>query len=177
MTLPKQVDLARQVEYYFTKQNLSTDTYLQRLRELNDGCVPVSILASFGRVRAMATSSIGNREKAIVDAISRHSTYLAVYAINTTTGKRQVEVVEEDQATGAKSIVPCPTILAVGLSVCDEHPPEYVGSVTESVDITDTIILRDVNPDVSEAEIRSLFESIEDCPSLVKICADVGHCW
>jgi La domain len=44
--------LARQLEYYFSPQNLATDLYLRTLRDLNNGCVPVTILANFGKVRA-----------------------------------------------------------------------------------------------------------------------------
>ena len=47
--------LARQLEYYFSHQNLSKDTYLQTLRELNDGCVPATILANFAKVKAILT--------------------------------------------------------------------------------------------------------------------------
>jgi La domain len=192
MTMPRQVDLARQVEYYFTKRNLSTDTYLQRLRQLNDGCVPISILANFGRVRAMVISSSSNRENAIVEAINRHSTSLAVYAVNTTTGKRRtgdLDAGDHDDSCGGdganRSMAiadshssPNLTILTVGLAVCDEHPPDSVGLTKEgTLDITDTIILRDVHPTVNEAEIRSLFEAIDECPSVTKICADVAQCW
>mmetsp|Transcript_51235 Transcript_51235/g.123693 ORF Transcript_51235/g.123693 Transcript_51235/m.123693 type:complete len:649 (-) Transcript_51235:159-2105(-) len=41
--------LARQLEYYFCTKNLLRDTYVQTLRSLNDGCVPVSILVGFGK--------------------------------------------------------------------------------------------------------------------------------
>ena len=42
--------LARQLEYYFCTKNLLHDTYVQTLRSLNDGCVPISILVGFGKV-------------------------------------------------------------------------------------------------------------------------------
>jgi hypothetical protein len=189
MTMPRQVDLCRQVEYYFTKQNLSTDTYLQRLRQLNDGCVPISILANFGRVRAMVVSNSSNREKAIVEAINRHSTSLAVYAVDTTTGKRQTAGPADHESScndGANCVSSADpqnshnlTILAIGLAVCDEHPPDSIDFAKEGgvLDITDSIILRDVHPTVNEAEIRSLFEAIDDCPPVSKICADVAQCW
>ena len=46
--------LARQLEYYFSTANLSKDTYLSTLRELNEGYVPLSIIANFGKVQALA---------------------------------------------------------------------------------------------------------------------------
>jgi len=46
--------LAGQLEYYFSVTNLSRDTYLSTLRELNDGYVPLSIIANFGKVQAFA---------------------------------------------------------------------------------------------------------------------------
>ena len=42
--------LAKQLTYYFSKQNLSTDVYLQTIMKLNSGYVPISILASFANV-------------------------------------------------------------------------------------------------------------------------------
>jgi La domain len=47
------IALARQLEYYFSPQNLFHDTYLQTLRNLNDGCVPISIVANFAKVQAI----------------------------------------------------------------------------------------------------------------------------
>mmetsp|Transcript_21614 Transcript_21614/g.23132 ORF Transcript_21614/g.23132 Transcript_21614/m.23132 type:complete len:665 (-) Transcript_21614:326-2320(-) len=50
--------LAGQLEYYFSVTNLSRDTYLSTLRELNDGYVPLSIIANFGKVQAFAPYEI-----------------------------------------------------------------------------------------------------------------------
>ena len=43
--------LSRQLEYYFSTVILSRDTYLRTLRELNDGCVPATIIANFAKVQ------------------------------------------------------------------------------------------------------------------------------
>ena len=50
---PSLIQLARQVEYYFSVSNLTTDTYIRTLRSLNDGYVPMSIIANFAKVLAI----------------------------------------------------------------------------------------------------------------------------
>lgn len=109
--------LARQLEYYFSTKNLSRDTYVQTLRSLNDGCVPVSILAGFGKVGNITAAltinlrnarSDGNFDDDDVDvdvdvesddltaiamqivrvAATKYSTLLGVFQIDTETGKQ-----------------------------------------------------------------------------------------
>jgi hypothetical protein len=42
--------LLKQLSYYFSKQNLSKDTYLNTIMELNSGYVPLSIIANFANI-------------------------------------------------------------------------------------------------------------------------------
>jgi La domain len=110
--------LARQLEYYFSPQNLATDLYLRTLRDLNNGCVPVTILANFGKVRAIlavsatataTTTSIVHQEEyrmhAILQAVNEYYTdVLQIYSIDAATGK----IATDDTPSSAN------TILAVG---------------------------------------------------------------
>ena len=66
--------LARQLEYYFSTANLSKDTYLSTLRDLNDGYVPLSIIANFAKVQALAPYE--SAWTAIRSAASDHSDLL-----------------------------------------------------------------------------------------------------
>ena len=49
--------LAKQLTYYFSKQNLSKDVYLQTIMGLNSGHVPISILANFANVNKIIARS------------------------------------------------------------------------------------------------------------------------
>lgn len=50
--------LSKQLDYYFSCKNLSKDTYLKTIMDLNSGHVPVSIISNFANVnRIISTSS------------------------------------------------------------------------------------------------------------------------
>jgi hypothetical protein len=167
--------LAKQLEYYFSQQNLAHDPYLQTLRDLNDGCAPVSILASFTKVKfllPMADDDV--RIHAILQAASQYSELLRVLSIDTSTG----HVATDLTPSSAK------TILAVG--PVGQEPLSSSSSVTSastgvapssSPPLPSTIILRDVLPDVTEEQVRVLFEQLQDCPTVTNIHMDVGNCW
>lgn len=185
--------LARQLEYYFSEQNLAKDTYLQTLRELNDGCVPVTILANFAKVKAILTPSSNNncalwmqeeemRIHAILQAVNEYYTdVLQVHSIDTATGK----IATDDTPSSAI------TILAVGPDDRNKSSSSIsavlpsVSSVSslqqhyaeKDCNSSNTIILRDVNPVVTEAEVRGLLDEIDKCPPVVSIVADVANCW
>jgi La domain len=184
--------LARQLEYYFSRQNLAKDTYVQTLRQLNSGCVPVAILANFSKVKLLLSSSTtseeGARVKAVLQACTEHSAgRLRVVAIDTGSGK----IVSDQESTAS-------TILAIGthdnepLTISVDAMSMMATSPTTttsksvvflpsspmggSVGATNTLILRDVIPQVTEQEIQALF-TFEGCPSVESIHQDVGNCW
>ena len=72
--------LAQQLEYYFSVTNLSRDTYLATLRDLNAGYVPVSILAQFGKVQALAPGP-DQAGPAVCVAAIQYSTVLELVAL------------------------------------------------------------------------------------------------
>ena len=282
-------DLSRQLEYYFSTANLKVDTYLQTLRSLNDGCVPIPILANFSKVQ-MIVAQISNEssskkesnrivalsesssesssssssppppphtnshhnnitertsssvsscscstrscptddpkvscnksnsnnsskaqlrvlqelqqdeEQRRIDAILhvvQHSQYcpsLQIYTIDCRTGK----IITSSSSTSSKSI------LALGYKEGYVIPKESdtlvsnhdvvatsrttttptlssssssSSSFSNALDGTNTLILRDVHPNVDEIEIRSLLESVNDCPIVVQMVPDVADCW
>lgn len=215
--------LARQLEYYFSKQNLATDTYLQTLRDLNDGCVPVTILANFCKVKAILKTTTTPEQQhqkktsaqhksslllqeeelrmhAILQAVNEYYTdLLQVHSIDTATGK----IATDDTPSSAI------TILAVGPVVRSSNTANATattavskelqspGSITALVaasspssssleqqpppavvaDYSNMIILRDVDAVVTDAEVRGLFDDIEECPPVVSVVSDVANSW
>jgi hypothetical protein len=224
--------LARQLEYYFSPQNLLNDTYLQTLRELNDGCVPVSILANFSKVKLILSklkhlspsspskfpstvqitimsncdSALNHttngpsskqspskaqrlleeekiRMDAILYVVNRcYCDRLQIYSIDTQTGKIASPISKVSN-----------TIVAIGLTnEFNAQEPKIVdckatvepivvtstgSTLGDSAAFTNTLILRDVDSCVSEQEIRSLLDSIHDCPVVKSIIPDVANSW
>lgn len=158
--------LARQLEYYFSQANLEKDTYVETLRQLNDGFVPVSILQRFSKVQTLVPFET---VEAILKATVEHTSLLEVASIDSKTGKR----VEEENSN---------TILAIGS--CSGEPLEnnslqsVVASSpnTPGTPIQNTIIIREVDSRIGEAEVRALFDD-EHCPPIVNLYLDVFNCW
>ena len=169
------------MEFYFSKQNLFSDTYLQTLRGLNDGCVPVAILANFSKVKAILTPAGYERKPAalllqeeevrvhaILQAVSEHTELLRICSIDTTTGK-----ITTDE-TPSSAI----TILAVGLATNELPSIPSVQSLASLEETgSNTIILRDVDPSITEEEVKTVLENVEECPPVVCVARDVANCW
>lgn len=194
--------LARQLEYYFSSRNLARDTYLQTLRSLNDGCVPVAILANFAKVRAIVAphgdvAAPDDEEEArfhaILQATAEHSDLLRVCSIETSTGK----IATDDTPSSATTILAVgpvsgePLVLRGGDDDEDDDNHNKAVRTTQSAPTslqhlesssptaggtTNTIILREVHPEVTEAEVRELF-NFEGCPEIESVRPDVAHCW
>ena len=151
--------LARQLEFYFSPANLFRDTYLQTLRSLNDGYVPVVIVANFAKIQAICSPrNEQERIQAVVKAASDYSAVLEVVSISTLTNKK---VQDEDVMT----------ILAVGPSSSSPTP-----LVAPKSPIQNTIIIRDMPNDVKEEDVRGLFDD-KTHPPLVDVRLDVANCW
>lgn len=186
--------LARQLEYYFSTANLSKDTYLSTLRDLNSSYVPVSIIANFGKVQALAP--LDSALEAVVEAATNHSDLLEIVELDEE-GKKitnQEEKKEESEQTTA-------TILAVGSISQKPIPfvqspktekskqnklsryaaptsvPQQSASVAPSKSsVQNTIILREVAEDVDEETLKELF-GFEGCPPIESIRSDLHNCW
>jgi hypothetical protein len=157
--------LARQLEFYFSPANLFRDTYLQTLQSLNDGYVPVVILANFAKVQALCVSrSEQERIQAVIKAACNYSEMLQVVSISTVTNKK----VQDEDAT---------TILAVGPPAVTTTTATTTPSlVAPTSPIQNTIIIRDVPDDVKEEHVRALFDD-KTCPPLTDVRLDVANCW
>lgn len=166
--------LARQLEYYFSNHNLSTDTYMQTLRSLNDGCVPVAILASFTKVKTFVPGqNEETRVHALLQAAAEYSELLKVYSIDTATGK----LTTDDTPSSAKTILAIGTVSQEPLEMDLSPPNIQQHAVSAEEAFTNTIILRDVPPHVRTEQIRALFDEMEGCPAVTSIQQDVAHHW
>eukprot|EP00536_Pseudo-nitzschia_multiseries_P005000 jgi/Psemu1/295747/fgenesh1_pm.90_\ len=189
--------LARQLEYYFSEANLSRDTYLSTLRDLNDSYVPISIIANFGKVQALVPYE--SALEAVVLSATDHSDLLEIVELDET-GKKITNNEEEKKdeseitvvilAVGSTSGKPIPTsqiqpndkskaVLDAG-SPTGSTPspasnPERTTS-TRSNSVQNTIILRDVAEEVEEKTLQDLF-AFEGCPSVESIREDLHSCW
>ena len=164
--------LARQIEYYFSTENLAKDTYVETLRSLNDGFVPISIIANFGKVRMLVPYDGIN---AVQEAAANFSTLLEVATIDTKTGKK----VSGDEGENNAS-----TLLAVGpvsgkpipiSELCPLQPGAPSTPPTSSA-VQNTIILREVPSAVEEENVRELF-AFEGCPPVQSVRLEVANCW
>ena len=180
--------------------NLAKDTYVSTLRSLNDGYVPVSILANFGKVQALAPFE--SALEAIPVAATDFSDLLEVVHIDTDSGKRASTHTNSDSnkkatktvmAVGPVSGEPIPmeqisTSLGgtAGLSVTPAATPTSVPKSTfTSAPTTDTnsnnkiqntVIIREAPEKTEEETIRKLFE-FDGCPSLQSMHLDLHNCW
>ena len=186
--------LARQLEYYFSTANLSKDTYLSTLRDLNDSYVPVSIIANFGKVQALAP--LESALEAVVVAATEHSDLLEVVELDEE-GKKitKQEEKKDDQAQ---------IVLAIGSTTGEPIPMSQIQKMekpkraanpaqqnsntpasqnasnvkanTSSSSVQNTIILREVPKGTDEESLRGLFD-FEGCPSIKSIREDLHNCW
>lgn len=193
--------LARQLEYYFSEANLSKDTYLQTLRRLNDGCVPLAIIANFAKVQALTNASKPegramshqDRQEAVLQAIKEHSVYLCIYLVDSVTGKVIPDGIDDSSVAPTATVnlshslsqdVKLPVILAV--STRDRKALSAKISVIQTAEVyshkstpvTNTLIFRDVDPNVNSDDIQSLLEQeVKECPRIISIQPDVAFCW
>ena len=173
--------LAKQLAYYFSTENLKTDTYLQTLRNLNDGCVPVNVLANFSKVKALlwATHSLTNcflqeaaRQDIIMQAVRQDGTTLHLEQVDTATGKIVPEDAQDKPAATIWAVRPDSSEQKEQL-LLEEQQKEEAASV-----FTSTILFRDVRPNVTKEEILHLLaHEIDDCPPLISVNQDVANCW
>mmetsp|Transcript_65834 Transcript_65834/g.189814 ORF Transcript_65834/g.189814 Transcript_65834/m.189814 type:complete len:517 (+) Transcript_65834:82-1632(+) len=164
--------LARQVEYYFSTANLEKDTYVATLRSLNDGYVPISIIANFGKVKTLVPYEALS---AVHMAAAEYSDLLEVVHIDTQSGKR----VEEDTLASNPELQ---TVEAVGPKSGQPIPMDKIQSSpfpikpVTTLPVQNTLIIREAPEGTEESTIRELF-TFEKCPQIKELHLDVANCW
>jgi hypothetical protein len=165
--------LARQLEYYFSAVNLTRDTYLKTLRDLNDGYVPATILANFAKVQVLCPF---DSHSGVIMAATDYSDNLEVVHVDKESSKKVAE-------SGIN------TLLAVGpkdmksIDLATPTPPvRFTVSVPTSPvpspasGIQNTVILREVPAGVTDDDIRLLFD-FEKCPPIQEVHEDLANYW
>lgn len=173
--------LALQVEYYFSATNLNKDTYVSTLRSLNDGYVPVTIIANFGKVRSLIPHE---PVKAVCLASEDHSELLEVVKIDSSTGKRVSSIKKQltnfVQAVGPIGGEPIPASkLSVNPTFATKKSVNSIRPVPAEPtpsNVQTTVVLREVPNAVQESDIRELF-SFEKSPMVHNVHKDVANCW
>jgi len=161
--------LARQLEYYFSQANLEKDTYVETLRQLNDGYVPANILQRFAKVQSLVPLDTVD---AIVKATTEKSSLLEVALIDSKTGKRvsgdnvNTNCIVAIGSSSGKPLENC-VLKAVGFTSTPNTP---------GTPIQNTIIIRDVDPSIKEEQVRALFDD-DECPPVLSLYLDVYNCW
>jgi hypothetical protein len=169
--------LARQLEYYFSAVNLTRDTYLRTLRELNDGYVPASILANFAKVQALCLPY--DSHSGVIKAATDYSDNLEVVHVDKESSKKVAEEgIHTLLAVGPKDLKPIelpvtPTPVRPTVSVVPTSP---VVPSPASSGIQNTVILREVPEGVTEDDIRLLFD-FEKCPPIQEVHEDLANYW
>jgi hypothetical protein len=175
--------LARQLEYYFSTANLSRDTYLSTLRDLNDSYVPVSIIANFGKVQALAAYE--SALDAVVAAATDYSELLEIVELGEDGKKINREENKDETARilAVGSITQNPIPMS---SIPKTEKPKRTKSAPPSNNaspapnpeqsVQNTIILREVAKNANEEILRNLFV-FEGCPSIESIREDLHNCW
>jgi hypothetical protein len=199
--------LARQLEYYFSTVNLAKDTYVSTLRSLNDGYVPVSIIANFGKVQALAPYDMAL--EAVQVAATDFSELLEVVQVDSETGKRILPEQQQDQGNN-KSNRKTKPIMAVGPISREPIPMELISSnfiggtafpaapattaTPSSLSSTTTPSTTPVNASNSNNSVQNTVilreapedaqeESIRDlfnfenCPPIQSVHLDLYNCW
>jgi len=96
---PKEAEILKQVEFYFSDSNLPTDKFLRDQTQADSGWVSISTLASFKRMRAISSDV-----KLITQALRKSPTLLEVN-VEGTKVKRKVPLPEDvHQATLRRTI-------------------------------------------------------------------------
>ena len=180
--------LARQLEYYFSTANLAKDTYLSTLRGLNDSYVPVSIIATFGKVQAL--TPFESALEAVVAAATDHSDLLEIVELDEEGKKITYKKDESEQTTQAIMAVGSITGKPIPMSQIpktekpkkastpspDTPAPAKVEQIASANNVQNTIIIREVAKGVDEETLKNLF-AFEGCPSVESIREDLHNCW
>lgn len=163
--------LATQIEYYFSENNLAKDTYLQTLRSLNDGCVPANIIANFTKVKQILYFCTDEqaRLQAVLHVATEVSKHLRVVMIDTNTGKECAQRNEQEQQQQH-------AILAIGTKQREPLQSNVLYNSNANTTNTQTIILRDMHPEITEQEVKTLFD-FDTCPAILSLHCDVANCW
>uniref|UniRef100_A0A1L8DIA2 La-related protein 1 n=1 Tax=Nyssomyia neivai TaxID=330878 RepID=A0A1L8DIA2_9DIPT len=98
--------IKRQIEYYFSEENLLRDFFLRRKMD-PEGFIPVTLIASFNRVQAL------NADTGVIIEAIRESDKLEIvndFKLRTKTDPCKWPIISTTDTTGAPMVSPTPTV-------------------------------------------------------------------
>lgn len=182
--------LAKQLLYYFSSQNLSKDTYLKTLMELNSGHVPVGIVSNFSNITRIIMDSLADGETissldvpGLVRKAALWSEFLEMVVLDQ--NGSIIENVEDGdyrQETGRPTFFAIKPTSARPTDHDTSQPLRRVrkqGSGEKAKnDSPNIIILRDVHEDATEQDIREIFKiNANTSISVTDVRSEIGNCW
>lgn len=175
--------LSTQLQYYFSSKNLSRDTYLNTIMQLNSGFVPISILSGFANVnRIIARTTGGEINLSDLDV----QQLLGTSALNSKALKivlldqdgKVLSSYGDDDFEAQKGAL---TFEAVGSCT------DFIATASDQEESDEdeekkssTVILRDVPVNATEEDVRNVFKSEGSDsvpPSITRVEKEVGQCW
>uniref|UniRef100_A0A7S3V6V1 HTH La-type RNA-binding domain-containing protein n=1 Tax=Chaetoceros debilis TaxID=122233 RepID=A0A7S3V6V1_9STRA len=176
--------LSKQLQYYFSPQNLAKDTYLNTIMQLNSGFVPISILVNFGNINRIVgrfATGLGMDDTVDIDVsnLLRKSALFAGSGLQIVLLNQEGHVLAthgDDNFDELKE-----TVTFEGIGSCSTANGSNNGDEADSdasaADKASTVILRDVPESATEDDIRSIFQSDDFSPNLTSVEKEVGQCW
>lgn len=174
--------LSKQLQYYFSPQNLAKDTYLNTIMQLNSGFVPISILVNFGNINRIVgrfATGLGMDDTVDIDV----SNLLRKSALSADSGLQIVLLNQEGQVLATHGddnfdeLKETVTFEGIGSCSTANKNGDEADSDVSAADKASTVILRDVPESATEDDIRSIFQSDDFSPNLTNIEKEVGQCW
>lgn len=183
--------LAKQLSYYLSTQNLSSDTYLNTIMELNSGHVPVTIVSNFSNITRIIADSLTDDERisdldvpGLVREASIRSEFLEVAVLN-----QNGSPIAKDEDGTYELETGRLTFFAVGpTSVRPAHHDtikplrrdrkQNSGKIVKSDNTINILILRDVPEEATEEDIRDIFKKPTDTSiEITDVQREIGNCW
>ena len=186
--------LGKQLIYYFSSQNLATDTYLTTIMNLNTGYVPLTIVSNFAKIMRIVSShtnyvQLGEDDICglIREAALQQSNLLNMVLLNQE-GKVISKYGDENYDPKAQNL----TLEALGPnggSIGEQHVrtsrsdsiARESSRVTPEPESRNIVILRDVPEDATEDDILDIFKNTEDSstpsPIISSLAREHGNCW
>lgn len=182
--------LAKQLLYYLSTQNLSDDTYLKTIMELNSDHLPVSIVSNFSNITRIIKDSLVDGETisscdvpGLVREAAFRSQFLEVAVLNQ--NGIIVSKVEDGNHQLETGRVTYFAIAPTSLRPTDHDTStplrrDNVQGLGEKAknDTANIIILRDVHEDATEENIREVFHrTVNTSIDITDVQSEIGNCW
>jgi hypothetical protein len=169
--------LSNQLEYYFSPQNLTNDTYMKSVMQMNSGYVPISILANFSNVKKIVARFYEGSEVSSLDlnkilqTSALSSSNLKVVVLDS-----QGKFLENHSGPHYKQNPESSNILGIGSTFSTNIDSKHSPDITEPS--SNIVILREVPEEATEEDVKTIFvDKNGDGPAIEKIMKEIGRCW